>query len=442
MKAIHFTMIALLVFLASTSVDSHAQTSQVGRGMVDICHGTRQYSVQRAGHATAETQDIVGAIALELRENETFTIRIADPNPVLFTYKAGAIERSPSANYTTFDAFANALKPLLPIEVQGAAPRQREPSPATFAQLRGNLQIDISRLYALTEDVSPVISEMATRGVDCFAPDGFAARGAVKRRVEGWRIPHLARNLADDYDRLRSQAIEIATQQSGPAGDDNDETDAVYLSVALQLQSAVMDTLTDLQAFAQDVTAIDERIEIVDEISFDARYSQSVTIEIGVVPDNAAVAAATGRSTSPIVFVVEPYTPVRLRLATGMVWTSLGHSTFSATEGSEGLEISRESGHIDRVIATMVNIVPRWATAPLSFLGQFGAAGVDGQVIFVLGGGMAIFGDRLALSGGWAFTRSDELLDQELGDRVQSAEDIRTKRIFDNSGYLSVNVSF
>ena len=271
----------------------------------------------------------------------------------------------------------------------------------------------------------------------------------MKEEVTGWNLSSLATHIADDYDRMRAEALEIVTQartqeENQQQGQEDDREDILYLSAALHLETGVKETLRNLQAFAEDVADIDEPMVVVPEISFVAGQRQSVAINIQTIPDNASAAERAQRSTDAISVIVEPYTTVRwLRVSTGIVWTALDYGTFTASKSGEALVISEEVGQVSKAVPTMLNVFPRrFSGGTVSFFGQFGGAQVDRTSVFFLGGGAAFFDDRLVVSLGWAFARVDKLLGQQVGDVVESAEHIRIGTEFADSRYFSLSIGF
>lgn len=444
------TTVAATVFVGlAVCSDGYAQTPRRARGTLDICHGSQQYVVRPADSAATAPLDYEGSIILDVRADEAFRVRIVDPNPLLFEYRAGPIERTPSVNYEALTSFGSALTPLLPASPgQAGQPSVRYTPPTTLAELRHNVEIDVGVLYGLADRTADLISRTAAPGGDCFAEGGVESRRAVKEEVAQWELSSLATHIVDDYDRLRAEALEIVTQtgnqEQNQEEEEEDLRDILYLSAALHLETGVKETLRNLQAFAQDVADIDEPIVVVTEIAFVAGQRQSVVIDIRTVPDNAHAAGQAQRSTESISVIVEPYTTVRrLRVSTGIVWTSLDYATFAARKSGEALVISKEVGQVSKVVPTMLNVFPRRLSGDtVSLFGQFGGAQVDRNSVFFLGGGVALFEDRLVVSLGWAFARVDKLLNQKVDDVIESAEDIRRGTKFADSRYLSLSFAF
>ena len=89
--------------------DAYAQRPRSARGTLDICHGSGEYVLRPANSAATEPRHYEDSIILDLRADEALRVRIVDPNPLLFNYRAGPIERVPTANYETLTSFGDAL---------------------------------------------------------------------------------------------------------------------------------------------------------------------------------------------------------------------------------------------------------------------------------------------------------------------------------------------
>ena len=434
-----------VVFMALAMTDgAYAQQPQRVASEVHVCHGTNKYSIiGPSGGVSIASQPVAPTVTMDLRAGEAFSVWIADPNPLLFIYRAGVIERTPVGTYEAIQTFVRALNPLAEGQAQGLMGRRYVRGAREPREIAGNIRDSVSQLRGLSEQIEDLVSTTATPGWDCASERGGEARRAVKDRVARWRVESLAKRLADDYEALRDIAERTLSERPGLTEGTAESALSAYLLLALYLEDRVKAALERLEGFVRDVARIDERVLIVPEIAFEASQRQSVTINIEGVPGRTAQVEKSGRSVAAITFVVEPYTAVDVRVATGVVWTSFDRPIFTATEKGEAFEISKTINHTDTAdVPAMLNVMPRkWRREPVVPFVQVGATGAGDDAVYFFGGGIGIRSEAFGISFGWAVTRIDRLVDQEVGQVVESAT-LEVGREFEGAPYLSLNVAF
>ena len=409
-----------------------AQTLQRNWLIVQICHGNNSYSVKRSDGSVLGGGPLEDTIGLNVRESETVRIEVQDPNPLLFAYSAGAIERTASTNADALREFREALRALAG---DTAASDQRPPPEVDVRErLTWDLRESVGELYGRAEQIPRLIRESARAGGDCSSAN--ERRERVKSDVEAWDVGGLGERIGRHYDTLHGLALEMLREPREGA-----ESAVAYLLLALNLETAVRATLQRVQAFVQNVEGIDVPTVVVGEIPFERRYRQTVKVGINVVSANAEVVERTNRRTDAMTFIVDPYSAIEFRIGAGVVWTNVGRVGYSARESADGFVIEETIEYSD--VSAMLNLVPRWlrSVGVIGFF-QLGTTGVDRDAVILAGGGLVLGENALSVSGGYAVGRGEKLFGQNVGDFIATANGIETRRGFRQGGYMSFTISF
>ena len=441
------TTVGCLIGLLAIADGIEAQTTQRDWVMVRICQSGKTYALNRSADGTSRTRPLEETIRLNLREGEVARIEVADPQPLLFGYRSGAIEQTPSANYEALRQFGGALRALA--QDSSGLDEQQPPSSDRRGTLVWDIQTAVEELYTRVERIPELIRQSAAPSADCTSEN--SARSAVKEEVAAWEIGNLATRITRHYQALHALALEMlralpeAVEEQAETNEEptpgGDVAELSYLLLALDLESAVRGTLEEVETFVGDVGRIDVREQVVEDLEFDPRVRQTVKVAIDIVGRNAEHAKRANRWTDTITFIVEPYSAVEFRLGAGAVWTNVGTVSYEAVEGDAGVVIEESREYSD--VAAMLNIMPRVFRSPLvSGAIQVGATGVDHNAVVLVGFGVIMRGAGLSLSGGYAFGWGKKLDGQEVGDVIGSADGIATRRAFRQGGYVSLNVSF
>ena len=442
-----------IVFLSASLDYANAQRPARDGGSISICHGANTYSMYGSnGVAVSTDRRIQGDVAFALRRGEAVSIWIEDPNPLLFAYTSRDVDRVERADYAALGSLVNVLRRFVPAPGETAADAGIESVHTPLEIVTVQLRELVSRVYSLGERVPELIRQTALAGTGCTEATK-AARRVVRDEVAEWQVSTIAQQIDARYGELESILWEILTegmqQEEEPEEEEEeegqDELSAMYLALLTRgLESDVRATLEEVQAFARDVGRIDEPVRVVDRIAFDPRYDQRVGIDVALVAENGAAAESAGRFIGRIVFVASPDSAFETRVAPAVVWTSLSRRMYERVDGSEGSVIGEKINYLDGAqVSAMVNFVPQvWRWPSVSGLLQIGATELDGGLVVLGGGGLALLGDVLTVSVGAAVTNGEKLEEGTVGDMVAEGEIIGKGRKVNVAVYWSLGLSF
>ena len=84
-------IVGALLGLLAIADGIEARVPQRDWVMVRICQGAKTYALHRSADGTVRTRPLEDTIRLNLREGEVVRIEIVDPQPLLYSYRSGAI---------------------------------------------------------------------------------------------------------------------------------------------------------------------------------------------------------------------------------------------------------------------------------------------------------------------------------------------------------------
>ena len=203
------TAMGTILALAFFTTGVQAQVPVKRWGTLRLCHGTGTYVLRQAGGRVFRDQKVEATIRLQLRAEEAVSIWIEDPNPLLFTYRSGGVESTPTADSQVLASLVAALGPLVATEPAEAAEDFSDTAtPDPVSDLLREIRANVGKLHEKTDQIAALTAQTATPRGNCFTEGRVTARQSVKDTVAGWDVDGLTNRIDTGYSMLRRLAAE------------------------------------------------------------------------------------------------------------------------------------------------------------------------------------------------------------------------------------------
>jgi hypothetical protein len=409
-------------------------------------------------------------------------ICVEESNPILFIYKAGDIEKSPTESYLAMQKLAEAVKTFV---AQADAARGNQAA-SPLARAGGEVGqvlviegIDVSKLRSLAERVASNYQRITGWIKDSYgSEDGRKAMQAATAAAA-----RDAKDLAAMLEELtvltlkmtsgaklrvqigsdRSPPIDAAASPSAWIGIDNvwagyDPASRkvlgeqrAFLDFARQERTQLREIASTLSAFASVAAGVSVPPCLdLKSVEFDPKNKQKLPIAITANDKfkaffDAEITAYQQKLLAPDVYITfVPEEKIQLRVAPGVLYSFVKNPEFSAVTSEAGVisiqQKTEDYNAVDGVVALNLtwNKYAGEGTAPYL---QIGLVPSSDSTAFVLGAGLNFY-KEMVVSAGVIYQRVRKLDGQSVGDVLESADDLKTKREFKTGFYIGLGVGF
>lgn len=324
-------------------------------------HATGIAETQTLGGREIESQPLTDGQPLEIRGSKKVAVWIADPNPVLYTYKWKDPTYSPNPDYAAALGFAKAVQPIEGLfgkagvgpeagpsggaespfnkavtqlkELLKALPEiaritLTDPSEAKKKVMNwplGEIELTIDQFYEKIHKGDFSEFQPGATNEQEVMPGGFkdpSTAGNNKQAGDGAQasIPTTTKPDSDSGKTSISNAGEPKTQPT-----DNAFTRRVLQAVSQEQSIRTM--LATARGFVQDVEAVGVP-KFMGDLTYDATKNATANIFITPVPEFQSVSKDSNRAIGEVTISTRPYWPVHLSFLRHL---SIASSRFQST---------------------------------------------------------------------------------------------------------------
>jgi hypothetical protein len=400
-----------------------------------------------------------------VQPGEAVSIRLEDPNPLLFSYSWKEGPKTDSANAKVIADLVASFKQLSD-QLQaitktggGARTAQGQPSPASESdralEVLKQLGTDLNDLATDLEKVPDLIKDSGK---------GCEAAAEVKKKVAAWQAPALLEKLDGDLKEIDKWALiflrEDLASNPPPSKPPKDQQQAqesppkVPSPLALNITRAqalgpqVREMMAALKSFDDAARGIQVPIIFSPPIQFDAAHDSHGTFEIALASGNETVAKGAKVEGKPgkYPFTLLPYSPVDLAVGPAMIYSFIETQEYGTkTENGKILIVRKDSGNQVNglTVGAMLSITPRaWSNPAFRGSIQLGASPVKDKIGLFLGGGIKFF-NLLSIGGGIAYQQAQRLAPGlALNQEIASEDKLKTNIVFKSGFYLTITLDF
>jgi hypothetical protein len=396
-------------------------------------------------------------------------------NPVLFSYVAKDVIKTPTDSQQAADKLAGALAGVIGdfegsiaaktvnAKARGLAPERK----VTRVKIDGLDLFDLARRVRWVGETWDSLPDAVDQTLDP------ASVPLAKERAARWKsdlrkndptetlasVPPLWRKLISatstftvvlEYETDVSDSLTVnrVGEIDAPAGESLDKWD-FYVGVILAIESERRNILAQVADIADLSNAIEGiRDETLTSISPHLEENQEQPIEITanarfspLLSQRATTYQAARTGTYSITFV--PHELIHMRPSAGVIYSFVKAPTFSAERDASGqLHIAGNADEYSKYSGLIaVDFIPdTYFYSGVQLFGQLGVAPSSDNLGFVLGAGVRAY-KSFTFSLGIVYQRVDKLSGSlKIGDPIQQESDLKTSREFKTGLYLGLAV--
>src|SRR5436309_7048400 len=372
-----------------------------------------------------------------VQPGEAVSIRLDDPNPLLFSYSWKEGPKTDSANakvitelVASFKQLSGQLQALTGATTEAFRASAAQPSPASEPDIAlGVLKKFGQDLDSLTGDLEQVPELIKDSG------NGCEAAKQVKNTVADWHVPTLLEKLDGDLKDIDKWALKFLQEDLNPPsppvqkpGTKNPKEKkqptkelppqrpslvALNITRAQALGPRVREMMAALKSFDDAAKGIQVPMIFPPPIQFDAAHDSHGIFEIALASGNEDIAKGAKVEGKPgkYPFTLVPYSPVDLSVGPAAIYSFIETQEYGTkTENGKITIVRKDSGNQVNglTVGAMLSITPRaWSNPAFRGSIQMGASPVKDKIGLFLGGGIQFF--NLSIGGGIAYQQAQRL---------------------------------
>lgn len=449
--------------------------------VLTIYHQRGEYELRSEGADERKFVRGLGEqIPIELNTDEKVIVKIADPNPFLYSYSWNRGAATPTANFEAISKLSDALGGF--IKALGSFNKALE-TRDKLASLVDRSDDEASLLQRFTANLAEAIGEPA--------PDSFSARGRTAKvaallfeetsredleKLQGdlellatcvKALPNLVLSLDRGSETTASlrTSLEVAQVKRKSTSEQLDKLEeSIDADLATWIVSgteprgillndlfvrrhrpAVEKAFEQLEAFGKSLDQADKlAVGKLDEVSYDGERALPAKLTITVVDEPPGGIRPT-RSTNELNFVFKPYSSFVLGIGAAAMYSFVERPKFEATAKDDAFEIveKKSDDYVGFNLAALLTITPRrWYKSDFHPLFEIGVK-PDTDDLGLYAGVAVAYGKNFGMGVGVAFEQVDELADGlEVGQILTAADELKFDKKFRSGVYLHLTAKF
>lgn len=454
-------------------VSGAPQHDLVGRSKVIEIHHLDPAGARMNVRGSTETAELVPSIEdtaaplVRLDHTEKPSFVITDPNPILFSYAAGALTSRETQTMQAASALSAALKTMAGLLPQNSGAAEAGKAADTCDTFRIQ-SIDVEEFFRTLATVLKQPDEV--QGViDTTLNQTSENLKLARQTVQDWNLAGRKKIILGGLDavqevrsrQLRGEKINFEVpERAGQCklaltraelDDSKNKIDVKYRSAFdafVDLRSdakEIRDTIASLELLSSRLDLVGIPQPLDSKVAYSGTTIQTQAIVITPVADFAAHLSTRAKDlqtkrSGTYKVSAEPYERVHLIPSVGVIYSFVKAPKFSATKDSSGkFVVTQTSNDYTELGASVAgNLVwDEFFGQPVEPYLQLGVSPDKDNLAFLFGAGVRVF-ERFTLGAGIAYQRIKQLsAGQSIGMVLESEDELKTESRYKSGLYLT-----